>query len=87
MQFIIGAWRQQRDILSIRPEDFGEMVRIIEEATHTSPSLEIVLGGWNSVVGQDWGLVEREIHKQLFLSLKVRERQERTLWYDADFIP
>jgi serine/threonine protein kinase len=85
MQFIIGAWRQEGDILSIRPENFGEMVRIIEEATHTSPSLEIVLGGWNSV-GQDWGLVEREIHKQLFISLQMREREQLKVWFDTDFV-
>jgi hypothetical protein len=58
---IIDAGREGRNIL---PEDFGEMVRTIEEATHTSPSLEIVLGGWNSV-GQDRGLLEREMQSQL----------------------
>jgi hypothetical protein len=63
---IIGAGREGRNILPIRPENFGEMARIIEEATHTSPSLEIVLGGWNSV-GQDWGLLETEINRQLIL--------------------
>jgi len=70
---IIGAGREGRNILHIRPEKFGEMVRIIEEATHTSPSLEIVLGGWNSV-GQHRDLLETVIHQQLILSGLVEDR-------------
>jgi serine/threonine protein kinase len=63
---VIGAWREGRNILPIPPESFGEMVKIIEEATHTSPSLEIVLGGWKSV-GQDKGLVKPGILQPLIL--------------------
>ncbi|KAH9543526.1 hypothetical protein CY35_13G069900 [Sphagnum magellanicum] len=63
---IIGAGGEGRNILLISRREFGEIVRIIEEATHTSPSLEIVLGGWKSV-RQDRVLLETEIHEQLFL--------------------
>jgi serine/threonine protein kinase len=69
----IGAWRGERNLLSSRPENFEEMARIIEEATHTSPSLEIVLGGWKSV-GQDRGLQNPGILQQLILIALVQDR-------------
>jgi serine/threonine protein kinase len=72
---IIGAGSERRNILTEKfgeMENFGAMVRIIEEATHTSPSLESVLGGWKSV-GQDRGLLESRIESEL-ISIMVGTR-------------